>query len=88
MDVHGEQISYKVKTIDFMNRRVPIMMQNENGPCPLLALANVLLLRNRITLSSSTNSVTQVGSCSVQSLQRGYWVGKRWGGDSYISACI
>ena len=36
------------------------MMQNRNGPCPLLALANVLLLRNRITLPTNTTSISQV----------------------------
>jgi MINDY deubiquitinase len=29
---------------------VPIVLQNENGPCPLLAVANVLLLRRCITI--------------------------------------
>ena len=32
-------------------RRVHILLQNENGPCPLLAAANCLLLRNAIQLS-------------------------------------
>lgn len=53
-------VSYKVKAITFMNRKVPIMMQNENGPCPLLALANVMLLRNHISLPLGTMSVSQV----------------------------
>lgn len=54
-----EPISYTVKTITFMKRRVPIMMQNQNGPCPLLALANILLLRNQIQLSPDAPSITQ-----------------------------
>lgn len=56
----ADTISYTVKTIVFMKRRVPIMMQNQNGPCPLLALANVMLLRNQIKLSPDAPSVTQV----------------------------
>ncbi|KAJ1638874.1 hypothetical protein T492DRAFT_1120692, partial [Pavlovales sp. CCMP2436] len=31
-------------------RNVPILAQNENGPCPLLAIANVLLLRGSIEI--------------------------------------
>lgn len=53
-------INYKVKRIEFMKRKVPIMMQNENGPCPLLALANVMLLRNHISLPLTTENVSQV----------------------------
>lgn len=43
--------SYKLKHVPFYGREVPIVMQNENGPCPLLSIMNVLLLRNRVTLS-------------------------------------
>lgn len=52
--------AYKVKRIEFLRREVPVVMQNENGPCPLLALANVLLLRNQIQLPLHTPEVTQV----------------------------
>ena len=52
--------TYKLKTIQFFGRRVPIVTQNENGPCPLLALANVLLLRNQIQLSPDAPDVSQV----------------------------
>lgn len=53
---------YKVKTIDFLRREVPIVLQNENGPCPLLALANTLLLRNAIYLPPNTPDVSQARS--------------------------
>jgi hypothetical protein len=39
---------YMVKWIDFLNRSTPIILQNENGPCPLIAIANILLLRKQI----------------------------------------
>ena len=52
--------SYKLKTIQFFGRRVPIVTQNENGPCPMLALANVLLLRNQIQLSPDAPEISQV----------------------------
>eukprot|EP01006_Ploeotia_vitrea_P031391 TRINITY_DN63727_c0_g1_i1.p2 TRINITY_DN63727_c0_g1~~TRINITY_DN63727_c0_g1_i1.p2 ORF type:complete len:398 (-),score=68.27 TRINITY_DN63727_c0_g1_i1:2271-3419(-) len=44
---------YQVKTIAYGGKFVPIIMQNENGPCPLIALCNVLLLRGKMHLPSS-----------------------------------
>lgn len=40
--------TYLIKWIEFNHSRVPILLQNRNGPCPLLAIANILLLRNRV----------------------------------------
>ena len=53
--------SYKLKTISFgpSRRAVRIVIQNENGPCPLLAIANVLLLRNAVQLPAGAPDVTQ-----------------------------
>ena len=48
------------------------LIQNENGPCPLIALANVLLLSNRITIESGETIVTTsylmdlLGSCLLE----------------------
>ena len=39
---------FDLKTIDFFGRQCTILCQNENGPCPLLAIANVLILQNKI----------------------------------------
>ena len=41
----AETLSFPCKRIMYQGREVPILMQNENGPCPLLALANALCLR-------------------------------------------
>ena len=41
---------FKVKRIDFLGAKRAIVCQNENGPCPLLGIVNVLLLRNAVTL--------------------------------------
>ena len=41
---------FELKQINFLGRRVQILCQNENGPCPLLAIANALLLQNRFTI--------------------------------------
>lgn len=42
-----------VKWIDFNFETLPILLQNINGPCPLLAIFNVLLLRKRVKFSSN-----------------------------------
>ena len=34
---------YKTKIVHFLGRSVPIILQNENGPCPLLAICESLL---------------------------------------------
>lgn len=38
------QSLYHIKWIKWMEENTPIITQNENGPCPLLAIMNVLLL--------------------------------------------
>ena len=45
---HPDNDIYLVKWIEFNHERLPILLQNINGPCPLLALANILLLRKRV----------------------------------------
>jgi hypothetical protein len=37
------------------------MSQDVNGPCPLLAIANVLLLRDELHLPAGVGEVSQVG---------------------------
>jgi len=39
---------HTVKWIEFNHERLPILLQNMNGPCPLLALSNILLLRKQV----------------------------------------
>ena len=59
---------YKVKRVRFFGRKdVPIICQNENGPCPLLAIANVLLLRNAIALEGSPDR-PEVSTAELMSL--------------------
>ncbi|GAX26913.1 hypothetical protein FisN_9Lh209 [Fistulifera solaris] len=43
---------YRLKTVQYQNHDRFILLQNENGPCPLLAAANCLLLRGDCTLPS------------------------------------
>jgi hypothetical protein len=51
---------FHVKRIRFFDRSVKIVMQNENGPCPLLSIANVLSLRSELKLPVGIREITQV----------------------------
>lgn len=47
--VDADEPTYEIKRLRFFGRPdVPIFLQNVNGPCPLLAIANVLSLRGRL----------------------------------------
>jgi len=50
--------NYKLKRIDFNNKKVAIVLQNTNGPCPLLAVANVLLMRGDIIIHADKSVVS------------------------------
>ncbi|XP_044477030.1 ubiquitin carboxyl-terminal hydrolase MINDY-1 isoform X2 [Mangifera indica] len=54
-----KECMHKTKTIQFFGRTTPIILQNDNGPCPLLAICNVLLLKNDLKLSPDTGEVSQ-----------------------------
>lgn len=43
-------MSYRLKAVTFAKGVIPIVMQNENGPCPLLAICNLLLLQGKIKI--------------------------------------
>ncbi|KAK5575798.1 hypothetical protein RB653_006932 [Dictyostelium firmibasis] len=49
---------YRVKRINYLKRDVSIILQNENGPCPLISIANVLLLSQKIYLDADIQFVT------------------------------
>lgn len=51
------QSIYHVKWIKFHGTSTPIVMQNQNGPCPLLAIVNILLLQGKIKLTAATELV-------------------------------
>ena len=46
-DNNSEKV-FDIKWIDWNEKKTAIVMQNVNGPCPLLALINVLLLSNKV----------------------------------------
>ena len=49
---------YQLKRITFQGRPVQIVLQNLNGPCPLLAITNVLLLAGKLSLHADRNHVS------------------------------
>eukprot|EP00793_Prasinoderma_coloniale_P004157 PRCOL_00006333-RA len=57
----GEPSTCAVRRIDFLGARRAVVMQSKNGPCPLLAIANVLLLRNAISLREDQTDVSLEG---------------------------
>ncbi|KAL4225687.1 Ubiquitin carboxyl-terminal hydrolase MINDY-2 [Mactra antiquata] len=70
---NGESI-HQIKWVYFKKKHVPIITQNENGPCPLLALINVLLLQNRVKLTpqaeivSASQLMAHLGDCVLQNV--------------------
>jgi hypothetical protein len=69
------ELSFATKTIPFFGIERTILLQNENGPCPLLAIANCLILTNRITfpnqiyvgLNSLVSKIAEVALAGSQS---------------------
>ena len=49
---------FKLKEIEYFNRKVKILCQNLNGPCPLLSLCNVLILSGKINIHSDYEQVS------------------------------
>ncbi|XP_034230923.1 ubiquitin carboxyl-terminal hydrolase MINDY-1-like isoform X2 [Thrips palmi] len=49
---------YQLKWIMWHEHKTPIITQNQNGPCPLIAIANILLLRGKMKLSANASSIT------------------------------
>mmetsp|Transcript_30790 Transcript_30790/g.59345 ORF Transcript_30790/g.59345 Transcript_30790/m.59345 type:complete len:407 (-) Transcript_30790:201-1421(-) len=50
--------SYRIKDIKFFGSARRILLQSANGPCPLLALCNVLLLRNQLQISQDARYIS------------------------------
>lgn len=49
---------FQLKTISFLGKSCSIVCQNENGPCPLLAIANILILQRRIVVDPYATSIS------------------------------
>lgn len=66
------QSVYHIKWIQWKEENTPIITQNENGPCPLLAILNVLLL------------AWKVHSAAFYFLQLVGWGGAKWGEETAV----
>ncbi|XP_026992881.2 ubiquitin carboxyl-terminal hydrolase MINDY-2 isoform X2 [Tachysurus fulvidraco] len=55
--IAGQSI-YHIKWIKWKEENTPIITQNENGPCPLLAIMNVLLLAWKVKLPPMIEIIT------------------------------
>lgn len=49
---------YFVKWITWKEKKTAIITQSENGPCPLIAIMNILLLRWKVKLPAQTEVIT------------------------------
>ena len=71
-----EPFTYHLKWINWMSAKTPIVTQNVNGPCPLLAIINVLILKRRIQLPSMMDVITDdqlmeyLGDCILNSVPK------------------
>ena len=49
---------FKLKEIEYFTRKVKVLCQNKNGPCPLLSLCNVLILNGKINIHPDYEQVS------------------------------
>ncbi|XP_065306906.1 ubiquitin carboxyl-terminal hydrolase MINDY-2-like isoform X1 [Dermacentor albipictus] len=70
------QSVYQIKWVRWNNQKTPIVTQNENGPCPLIAIINVLTLKGLIKLPHTLDVVTveqlmeHLGDCILSSIPK------------------
>ena len=55
---HVSDMAHHIKWVQFHGTRSPVITQNVNGPCPLLALINVMLLKGKVQLPSALEVIT------------------------------
>ncbi|XP_042145450.1 ubiquitin carboxyl-terminal hydrolase MINDY-2 isoform X2 [Ixodes scapularis] len=70
------QSLYHIKWMRWNNQKTPIITQNENGPCPLIAIINVLTLKGLIKLPHTLDVITveqlmeHLGDCILSSIPK------------------
>ena len=52
------QSVYHIKWVRFKESLYPVVTQNENGPCPLLAIVNMLILQGKVKMPAMVEMVT------------------------------
>lgn len=63
---------YKIKSIQYKGKNIPIVLQNENGPCPLIGICNVLVLRGDIVIEGEGANKNMVTLETVNDKLSGY----------------
>lgn len=69
-----EESTYHLKWFPWNTGKIPIVMQSINGPCPLIATINVLLLKEKIKLPDMLEQITAnqlltyLGECIMDSV--------------------
>lgn len=69
---NADDVLFHLKDVTFLGRRTKILCQNENGPCPLLAIANIMSLQNRlrfhddVVVVSLAEVIEQVGNLFIE----------------------
>uniref|UniRef100_A0A7S3LPP7 MINDY deubiquitinase domain-containing protein n=2 Tax=Aplanochytrium stocchinoi TaxID=215587 RepID=A0A7S3LPP7_9STRA len=53
----GTVTRQRVKWMDYRGKHVPVCLQDENGPCPLLAIVNYLLLIGKLIIPENARQV-------------------------------
>ncbi|CAL9226510.1 unnamed protein product [Arabidopsis halleri] len=54
-----DEIFYKTKKIKYRGQTRNIILQDNNGPCPLIAICNVLILKHGIDLDTHNSQVSE-----------------------------
>ncbi|GAM25997.1 hypothetical protein SAMD00019534_091720 [Acytostelium subglobosum LB1] len=49
---------YRVKRVQYKGKERRIVLQNENGPCPLISIGNVLLLQGKINIEQENTLIS------------------------------
>lgn len=55
----GGEETHTIKYVEFLGQRKPIILQKVVGPCPLVAICNVLLLKHDLDLSPNIRCISQ-----------------------------
>jgi len=82
---------FRVKWIVFLGEVRPILMQSDNGPCPFLAICNILLLKGKVTLPRNKSQVSfdelveVIANLSLQLVENDF---KNMATEDIIEGCI
>lgn len=56
---------FDVKIVHHNNAVIKFLLQNENGPCPLIALINLLSLQGQLRLRAQSNSSSDAATATI-----------------------